>query len=103
MQCTPDPSQSNGANCLRVSVDDYRRRCHGRQGGYVQKPNCFFRRDLYPLFYHSSADSPSLSPPANIPPPHSTDSITKKGSGSRPFEKFRLFGTEKKDTSHYPL
>ncbi|XWS18238.1 hypothetical protein CRYUN_Cryun32bG0026200 [Craigia yunnanensis] len=32
MQCSPDINQSDCTNCLRVSVDDYRRRCHGRRG-----------------------------------------------------------------------
>ena len=59
----------------------------------------FFRWYLYP-FYDSSADAPSLSPPPptppNIDPTHSTDTITQKGTGSSPLEKFRLSGTKKK-------
>ncbi|KAE8714923.1 pyruvate decarboxylase 1-like [Hibiscus syriacus] len=78
MQCTPALSQRDCSNCLRVCVDDYRRRCHGRQGGFVHKPNCFFRWDLYP-FYESSAEAPVRSLP---PPPRSTDTIAKKDKGS---------------------
>ncbi|KAE8686249.1 hypothetical protein F3Y22_tig00111070pilonHSYRG00037 [Hibiscus syriacus] len=78
MQCTPDLSQNDCSNCLRTCVDEYRRRCHGRQGGFIHKPNCFFQWDLYP-FYESSASSPVRSPPPptvpNIPPP--TDTIEK--------------------------
>ncbi|KAK6268929.1 hypothetical protein QUC31_013089 [Theobroma cacao] len=78
MQCTPDLSQSDCDSCLRESVSDYQRMFYGKQGGYVQRPNCWFRWDLYP-FYVSNATTtaPSLSPP---PPPTNT-TITKEDGG----------------------
>ncbi|XP_007025940.2 PREDICTED: putative receptor-like protein kinase At4g00960 isoform X2 [Theobroma cacao] len=78
MQCTPDLSQSDCDSCLRESVSAYQRMFYGKQGGYVQRPNCWFRWDLYP-FYVSNATTtaPSLSPP---PPPTNT-TITKEDGG----------------------
>ncbi|XP_022723497.1 putative receptor-like protein kinase At4g00960 isoform X2 [Durio zibethinus] len=74
MQCTPDLSQKNCDSCLRESVSYYERCCHGKQGGYVKLPSCWFRWDLY-RFYTSNAatTAPSLSPP---PPPESRSSPT---------------------------
>ncbi|KAJ6292231.1 hypothetical protein OIU78_024409 [Salix suchowensis] len=73
MQCTPDVSQSNCGECLQQSVDDYKSCCYSYQGGVVQKPNCFFRWDLYPyynLFFSPSPPaSPSPPPPASPSPP----------------------------------
>ncbi|XP_039020154.1 cysteine-rich receptor-like protein kinase 14 isoform X1 [Hibiscus syriacus] len=50
MQCTPDLSDKDCDSCLRQSVAYYESCCHGKQGGYVQKPNCWFRWDLYPFY-----------------------------------------------------
>ncbi|KAJ6725310.1 CYSTEINE-RICH RECEPTOR-LIKE PROTEIN KINASE 26 [Salix viminalis] len=74
MQCTPDVSQSNCGECLQQSVDYYKSCCYSYQGGVVQKPNCFFRWDLYPyynLFPQVTSPSPSPSPPPPPPPPAS--------------------------------
>ncbi|KAJ6292230.1 hypothetical protein OIU78_024408 [Salix suchowensis] len=74
MQCTPDVSQSNCGECLQQSVDDYKSCCYSYQGGAVQKPNCFFRWDLYPyynLFPQVTSPSPSPSPSPPPPPPAS--------------------------------
>ncbi|KAK8612519.1 hypothetical protein V6N13_092632 [Hibiscus sabdariffa] len=66
MQCTPDLSQTDCESCLRQSAGYYQSCCHGKQGGYVQRPNCFFRWDLYP-FYVSNALSTAPSTPASPP------------------------------------
>ncbi|KAL1201614.1 Cysteine-rich receptor-like protein kinase 11 [Cardamine amara subsp. amara] len=72
MQCTPDLSSGNCKTCLVKSVGDYQACCHGKQGGYVYRPSCIFRWDLYPFngaFDHiTSAVTPS-SPPAPLPQP----------------------------------
>ncbi|XP_022723383.1 putative receptor-like protein kinase At4g00960 isoform X2 [Durio zibethinus] len=87
MQCTPDLSQKNCDSCLRESVSYYERCCHGKQGGYVLKPNCWFRWDLYPFYVSNAATTaPSLSPPlppeSGSPPPHPVNStITKEDGG----------------------
>ncbi|OMO79992.1 hypothetical protein CCACVL1_13236 [Corchorus capsularis] len=87
MQCTPDLSQENCDSCLRQSAIYYQGCCHGKQGGYVQKPNCLFRWDLYPFYVSNastSATAPSLSPPpatASPPPPFSTNTTIKRGDG----------------------
>ncbi|KAJ6292224.1 hypothetical protein OIU77_009546 [Salix suchowensis] len=70
MQCTPDVSQSNCGECLQQSIDDYKSCCYSYQGGVVQKPNCFFRWDLYPyynLFPQVTSPSPP-SPPLSVSP-----------------------------------
>ncbi|XWS12786.1 hypothetical protein CRYUN_Cryun37aG0120200 [Craigia yunnanensis] len=76
MQCTPDLLRKDCDSCLRESVSRYESCCHGKQGGYVVKSNCFFRWDLYPFYVsNSSTTAPSLSPP----PPHPVNpTITKE-------------------------
>ncbi|KAJ6292254.1 hypothetical protein OIU78_024432 [Salix suchowensis] len=70
MQCTPDVSQSNCGECLQQSVDSYKSCCYSYQGGVVQKPNCFFRWDLYPYYnLFPQVTSPSPPPPASLSPP----------------------------------
>ncbi|KAH1056188.1 hypothetical protein J1N35_034253 [Gossypium stocksii] len=46
MQCTPDISQEECDSCLRAAKSSFKECCHGKQGGYVQKPNCMFTFDL---------------------------------------------------------
>ncbi|XVF27800.1 hypothetical protein REPUB_Repub14bG0140000 [Reevesia pubescens] len=88
MQCTPDLTQKDCDSCLRALVTSYETCCHGKQGGYVQKPNCWFRWDLYPFYVSNPATTaPSLSPPpppaSPSPPPQSVIStITKEVGGS---------------------
>ncbi|XP_021677946.2 cysteine-rich receptor-like protein kinase 44 [Hevea brasiliensis] len=77
MLCTPDMSQSNCSYCLREAVGFYQSCCHGKQGGYVQKPNCIFRWDLYP-FYNSIADALPPTPPPSISPPSTNNTISKE-------------------------
>ncbi|KAJ6416428.1 hypothetical protein OIU84_002313 [Salix udensis] len=70
MQCTPDVSQSTCGECLQQSVDDYKNCCYSYQGGVVQKPNCFFRWDLYPYYdLFPQVTSPPPPPPASPSPP----------------------------------
>ncbi|GLT30988.1 hypothetical protein SLA2020_057570 [Shorea laevis] len=72
-QCTPDLSQSDCDFCLRQCVLNFERCCHGKQGGGVQKPSCFFRWDLYPFY------TPLPPPPSSPPPvPNSNDTTTAK-------------------------
>ncbi|XP_010529593.1 PREDICTED: cysteine-rich receptor-like protein kinase 11 [Tarenaya hassleriana] len=69
MQCTSDLSPGDCNACLRQSVGDYKSCCHGKQGGVVARPSCFFRWDLYPYsraFENITSTSP---PPPSLPPP----------------------------------
>ncbi|MBA0828528.1 hypothetical protein Goarm_013200 [Gossypium armourianum] len=76
MQCTPDLSHKDCDSCLRQSVSYYESCCRGKQGGYVQKPNCWFRWDLYPFYIsNASTTAPSLSPPLPV------NSASKNGDG----------------------
>ncbi|XP_052301557.1 cysteine-rich receptor-like protein kinase 44 isoform X27 [Populus trichocarpa] len=93
MQCTPDVSPSNCSVCLQQSVNDYKSCCYGHQGGIVQKPNCVFRWDLYPIYDlfpqvtspppspspSPSPPSPSPSPPFVISSPPPTNTTIRKG------------------------
>lgn len=83
MQCTPDLSHKDCDSCLRQSVSYYESCCRGKQGGYVQKPNCWFRWDLYPFYTRNASTAASLSPPPSpaSPPPLSVNSTSKKGDG----------------------
>ncbi|XP_043807987.1 putative cysteine-rich receptor-like protein kinase 35 [Manihot esculenta] len=86
MQCTPDISERNCSYCLRETVGYYRSCCYGKQGGYVNKPSCIFRWELYP-FYNSIADAPTLSPSPPPPPPLSifpppANNTTTKDNGA---------------------
>ncbi|MFQ6661653.1 hypothetical protein Gotur_029745 [Gossypium turneri] len=76
MQCTPDLSHKDCDSCLRQSVSYYESCYRGKQGGYVQKPNCWFRWDLYPFYIsNASTTAPSLSPPLPV------NSASKNGDG----------------------
>lgn len=83
MQCTPDISQSDCSNCLQNTVTEFRRCCFGSQGGYVQKPNCFLRWDLYP-FYQVFSESPGPPPDfiTSSPSPTNTTSTINEGKGN---------------------
>ncbi|XP_038710348.1 putative receptor-like protein kinase At4g00960 [Tripterygium wilfordii] len=86
MRCTPDLSQSDCKKCLRKNVARFQNCCHGKQGGYVWRPNCILRWDLYP-FYNASASppSPSLSPPSpSLSPPSPSVSPPSPYSNSPP-------------------
>ncbi|KAJ4703246.1 Cysteine rich receptor like kinase [Melia azedarach] len=62
MQCTPDISKSNCDFCLRQSVAAFQNCCHGKQGGFVQRPSCIFRWDLYPFYGAVAENAPVPSP-----------------------------------------
>ncbi|XVE87856.1 hypothetical protein DITRI_Ditri19aG0021800 [Diplodiscus trichospermus] len=87
MQCTPDLSQSDCDFCLRECAAFYERCCHGKRGGYAQKPNCYFRWDLYPFYAAndtSSATSSSPPPPpesGSLPPQPVIPTVTKGDGG----------------------
>ncbi|KAK6268927.1 hypothetical protein QUC31_013087 [Theobroma cacao] len=78
MQCTPDLSQSDCETCLKESVVLYRSKFNRKQGGYVQRPNCWFKWDLS-LFYVLNAST--VAPPGSPPPPTTNITITKEGGG----------------------
>ncbi|OMO98814.1 hypothetical protein CCACVL1_04053 [Corchorus capsularis] len=86
MQCSPDLSQKNCDSCLRQSAIYYQGCCHGKQGGYVQKPSCLFRWDLYP-FYVSNASTSATAPISSSPPlspavsPSTNTTITRGDGG----------------------
>ncbi|KAF2305015.1 hypothetical protein GH714_001076 [Hevea brasiliensis] len=76
MQCTPDLSQSNCSYCLQQAVGDSLGLLPGKRGGYVLKPSCWFRWDLYPFYESTAADAPQASLP---PPPTTTVAKGKRG------------------------
>ncbi|WCJ41586.1 cysteine-rich RLK (RECEPTOR-like protein kinase) 30 [Euphorbia peplus] len=49
MQCFPDLDPSSCRDCLREAASYYEGCCRGQAGGYVQKPSCWLRWDLYPF------------------------------------------------------
>ncbi|KAK8675341.1 hypothetical protein V6N13_033410 [Hibiscus sabdariffa] len=84
MQCTPDLSKMDCDSCLRNSASTFQNLYHGKQGGYVRRPNCYFRWDLYPFYVSNASTTASLSPPTPpaSPPSQSVDSqIRKEGGG----------------------
>ncbi|KAL4367223.1 hypothetical protein GQ457_05G030150 [Hibiscus cannabinus] len=73
MQCTPDLSQTDCDSCLRNSASTFQNSYHGKQGGYIQRPNCYFRWDLFPFYVSNASTDPTL--PASPP-------IITEGEGS---------------------
>ncbi|XP_039169837.1 cysteine-rich receptor-like protein kinase 14 [Eucalyptus grandis] len=66
-QCSPDLSQIDCQSCLWECINDYQDCCHGRRGGFVGKPSCIFRWDLYPFFESDSINLlPSPPPPTAV-------------------------------------
>ncbi|GKV19282.1 hypothetical protein SLEP1_g29569 [Rubroshorea leprosula] len=82
MQCTSDLSKGDCDFCLRQSVSDYESRFHGKKGGFVHKPSCFFRWELYPFY-------------TRLPPPPSSPSLLS----SSPFSNSKS-NTTAKDSRH---
>ncbi|KAI6704382.1 hypothetical protein NL676_007344 [Syzygium grande] len=62
LQCSPDLSQIDCQSCLSDCINDYQRCCHGKQGGFVNKPSCILRWELHP-FFNSDPGNPLPSPP----------------------------------------
>uniref|UniRef100_A0A2C9U4N9 Uncharacterized protein n=1 Tax=Manihot esculenta TaxID=3983 RepID=A0A2C9U4N9_MANES len=83
MQCTPDISQSYCSYCLQQAVDKYTDCCSGKKGGYILKPSCWFRWDLFPFNASAAAADapPSPSPPPPPPPPPSPTTTIAKDNG----------------------
>ncbi|KAL1095261.1 hypothetical protein V6Z11_D06G143700 [Gossypium hirsutum] len=73
MQCTPDLSHEDCDSCVRQSVSNYESCCHGKQGGYVTWPSCYFRWDLYPFY---STATPSPFPDIQVKCPHWKEAIS---------------------------
>ncbi|KFK28882.1 hypothetical protein AALP_AA7G060200 [Arabis alpina] len=72
MHCTPDLSSGNCEACLRRCVGDFQKNCHVKQGGYVFRPSCIFRSDLYPFngaFDNITLTVPPSPSPALLPQP----------------------------------
>ncbi|MFQ6629407.1 hypothetical protein Gotur_007718 [Gossypium turneri] len=80
MQCTPDLARKDCDSCLSLSVSYFKACCHGKKGGYVRRPNCYFRWELYP-FYTSNATPPPL--PVSLPP--QSANTNTKGKRGRQF------------------
>ncbi|KAF3591189.1 hypothetical protein DY000_02026673 [Brassica cretica] len=68
MQCTPDVSSGDCDNCLRQSVIDYQSCCGEKTGGYVMRPICFFRWQLF-TFSKAFGNITLAPPPPPSPPP----------------------------------
>ncbi|KDP20816.1 hypothetical protein JCGZ_21287 [Jatropha curcas] len=81
MQCTPDLSSSDCSYCLQQAAAAYSNCCHGKQGGYVTKPRCTLRWDLYP-FYTPIAEPPTPSPQPLLSISPSSINNTMKGEKS---------------------
>lgn len=91
MQCTPDISSDECNNCLQRGVLEYQSCCGNNTGGYVMRPICFFRWQLFTFskaFHNITlATTPPLSPPPLQRPvvasqPPSADNRDKKRDNS---------------------
>lgn len=58
-QCTPDLTEAECEECLKVGISRLPSCCNGKQGARVLFSSCNIRYELYP-FYHQS---PAVSPP----------------------------------------
>ncbi|GKV19268.1 hypothetical protein SLEP1_g29553 [Rubroshorea leprosula] len=87
-QCTSDLSQSDCDFCLRQSVLNFENCCHGKQGGGVQKPSCFFRWDLYPFY------TPLPPPPSGPPPVSSSPSPVSNSNNTTTAKDNRRIATQ---------
>ncbi|CAA7037145.1 unnamed protein product [Microthlaspi erraticum] len=94
MQCTPDISSGDCDNCLRQSVIDYQTCCAQKTGGYVMRPICFFRWQMFTfskgfgnitLAPPPSPPSPSRPPPLRRQPPSAVDRAKTTENNSRKF------------------
>ncbi|KAF3487648.1 hypothetical protein F2Q69_00056802 [Brassica cretica] len=86
MQCTPDVSSGDCDNCLRQSVIDYQSCCGEKTGGYVMRPICFFRWQLFT--FSKAFGNITLAPPPSPPPllqrqPSSASDQAKKADTER--------------------
>ncbi|XP_024013897.1 cysteine-rich receptor-like protein kinase 17 isoform X3 [Eutrema salsugineum] len=70
MQCTPDISSKDCELCLKTSVDYYKTGYHGKKGGILLRPSCFFRWELFTFSgaFDNIDDPQSPSLPPSQPP-----------------------------------
>nr|VDC60726.1 unnamed protein product [Brassica rapa] len=85
MQCAPDVSSQDCEFCLNKSVAEYKSSCRGKQGGWVSRPSCYFRWEMYS--FSEAFDTITLPPPPphQSPPsltPPASDGATTTGKGS---------------------
>lgn len=66
VQCMPDRTAADCAQCLQDSVPQLPKCCRGHEGGVVHAYNCYLRIQIY-TYYDMSLDAPPPSP-ANPPP-----------------------------------
>jgi hypothetical protein len=73
MQCTPDISSDECNNCLQRGVLEYQSCCGNNTGGYVMRPICFFRWQLFTFSkaFHNITLATPPKPPMNVPRPPS--------------------------------
>ncbi|KAM7265292.1 hypothetical protein ACFE04_002975 [Oxalis oulophora] len=71
VQCTPDLSKSDCDECLAQNIADYATYCSGHIGGFVRRPSCTYRWDMYPFYTDivDNAPPPSISPALAPPSP----------------------------------
>jgi len=65
MQCTPDLSKQDCADCLDWTISDIRRFSEDRVGALVLRPSCNVRYEIYP-FYDATAILDPAPPPASL-------------------------------------
>ncbi|EOA18852.1 hypothetical protein CARUB_v10007481mg [Capsella rubella] len=84
MQCTPIISLRDCNICLNQSVRDYKKCCHGYQGGIVFRTSCVFRWDLYPFSqaFNLTFAPPPQPPNSLLPPQKQRKNRTQRGDDS---------------------
>lgn len=80
MQCAPDVSSQDCEFCLNKSVAEYKSSCRGKQGGWVSRPSCYFRWEMYS--FSEAFDTITLPPPSLTPPASDGATTTGKGKAS---------------------
>ncbi|XP_038690310.1 cysteine-rich receptor-like protein kinase 11 isoform X1 [Tripterygium wilfordii] len=97
-QCTPDVSRSDCSYCLKENVGYFYRCCHKKQGGFVRRPSCIFRWNLYPFYNSTTADPPAPSPPGstnttsiNGPKPPSPSLLASENLSVRALMKLKSY------------
>ncbi|KAL1201607.1 Cysteine-rich receptor-like protein kinase 17 [Cardamine amara subsp. amara] len=87
MQCIPDISSKDCKICLEKSIDYYNTRYHGKKGGIILLPSCFFRWELYTFsgafdgingIFPPTPSLPRSPPPSKTPSVANGTNITKK-------------------------
>ncbi|KAK6917360.1 Serine-threonine/tyrosine-protein kinase, catalytic domain [Dillenia turbinata] len=65
VQCTPDLSEEDCANCLKEAVLGISNCSYGKQGGRVFTPSCVLRYEMFPFLDNNNASNPA-SPACDI-------------------------------------